>query len=98
MFVHLYPMNISLHRAVPARRNYAGQKKKIERCFHFKFIVKLGKSTMESFRLLTDICEDAVTSRSRAFERHRQFIKCRYHVDDEQRVGCPCFSKTDENK
>jgi len=45
----------------------------IEQRIHFKFLVKLGKSETENFRLSTDVYGDDVMSRPRVFERHKRF-------------------------
>jgi len=61
------------------RRNRARRKNRID----LKFLTKPGKSATESFRSLTDVYGDDVTSRSRVFERHERF---REGVDDLGRV------------
>lgn len=33
----------------------------------------------------------------RVFEQRKRFIENGSEVEDKQRVGCPCYSKTDDN-
>jgi transposase len=69
---------------------------KIEQRINLKFLVKLGKSVSKSFVLLTDVYGDSVMSRPRVFEWHKRFREGREEVEDKQRVGRPCSSKTDD--
>ncbi|KAL4113365.1 hypothetical protein QTP88_016997 [Uroleucon formosanum] len=70
---------------------------KIEQRINLKFLVKLGKSATESFNLLTEVYGDSVLSRPRVFEWHKRFREGREEVEDNQRVGRPCSSKTNDN-
>jgi len=40
---------------------------------------------------------DDIMTRPRVFERHARFREDREEVEDDQRVSCPCSSKTNEN-
>jgi len=53
----------------------------IEQRINLTFLVKLGKSTTESFHLLTDVYGDDVVSRPRVFERHKRFREGREEID-----------------
>ncbi|XP_060833661.1 protein GVQW3-like [Rhopalosiphum padi] len=70
---------------------------KIQQRINLKFLVKLGKSATESFNLLTEVYGDSVLSRPRVFEWHKRFREGREEVEDNQRVGRPCSSKTNDN-
>lgn len=59
--------------------------------------MKFGKSATESLRLFTDVYGNAVMSRARVFKWHNRFFEGRIEVEDEQRVGCSCSLKTDDN-
>jgi len=61
---------------------------KIKYRINFIFLVKLGKSTTESLRLLTDGYGDDVMSRPRVFEWHKRFREDREQIDDLR----PCWS------
>ena len=65
---------------------------KIEQRINLKFLVKLGKSATERFNLLTEVYGDSVLSRPRVFEWHKRFREGREEVEDNQRVGRPCWS------
>jgi len=58
----------------------------IEQRINLKFLVKLGKSATESFRLLTDVYGDDFMSRPRVLEWHKRFRERREEDDDSK----PC--------
>jgi histone-lysine N-methyltransferase SETMAR len=70
---------------------------KIEQRINLKFLVKLNKTATESFRMLTEVYGEECMSRARVFEWHKRFCEGREDVEDDDRSGRPCTSKTDEN-
>ena len=70
---------------------------KIEQRINLKFLVKLNKTATESFRMLTEVYGEECMSRARVFEWHKRFCEGREDVEDDERSGRPCTSKTDEN-
>ncbi|KAE9521254.1 hypothetical protein AGLY_018346 [Aphis glycines] len=65
---------------------------KIEQRINLKFLVKLGKSATKSFNLLTEVYGDSDHD-----HWHKRFREGREEVEDNQRVGRPCSSKTNDN-
>jgi len=63
---------------------------------NIKFLVKLKKSMMESFQLLTEAyCEDSM-SRAHVFEWHKRFSEGKESLKDD-RPGHPRTAVTDDN-
>jgi hypothetical protein len=61
-----------------------------------KFLLKLKKSAMETFQLLTEAYDDGCMSRARVFEWHKRFSEDRESAKDD-RPGRPCTDVTDDN-
>jgi len=70
---------------------------KSEQRVNMKFLVKLKKSVMETFQLLTEAYSEDCMSRARVFEWHKQFSEGRESVKDDDRPGRPCTAVTNEN-
>jgi len=64
---------------------------------NIKFHVKLKKSMMETFQLLTEAYGEDCMSRVCMFERHKWFSEGRESLKDDDRPGCPCTAVTDDN-
>ena len=69
----------------------------IEQRINIKFCVKLGKTTTETLKMLSDVYGDSSMSRTRVFEWHKQFVEGREDVEDDPKSGRPCTSTTDTN-
>lgn len=68
---------------------------KVEQRINLKFLVKLNKTATESFRMLTQVYGKECMSRARVFEWHKRFSEGRDDVEDDDRCGRPCTSRTD---
>ena len=64
---------------------------------NIKFLVKLEKSEMETFQLLTEAYGEDCMSRARVFEWHKRFSEGRGSVKDDDRLGHPRADVTDDN-
>ena len=51
--------------------------------------------TTETLKMLHDVYGDSSVSRTRVFEWHKRFVKCREDVEDDPKSGRPCTSTTD---
>ncbi|GFW24547.1 hypothetical protein TNCV_2404121 [Trichonephila clavipes] len=61
-----------------------------EKCrINIKFLVKLKKSDMKTFRILTEAYGDETLSRAHVFERHKGFSGARDSVEEDERAGRP---------
>ncbi|XP_041375042.1 protein GVQW3-like [Gigantopelta aegis] len=70
---------------------------KNEQRVNIKFPVKLNKSAIETFHLLTEAYGEDCMSRARVFEWHERFSEGRESVTDNARPGRPRTTVTDEN-
>ena len=70
---------------------------KIEQRVNIKFLVKLRKSMIETFHLLTEAYGDDCLSRTRVFEWHKRFSEGRTSVNDDDRLGRPRTAIIDTN-
>jgi len=77
--------------------NFCCNKMTTEQQTNLKFLVQLGKTTTEAYRLLQDVYGDDTTSRARAFEWHRRFKEVREDVEDDSRSRRSATSRTTEN-
>ena len=64
---------------------------------NLKFLVRLGKTPTEAFKLLQKVYEDTTMSRTRIFECHRKFREGRENMKDDPRSGRQTVSRTNEN-
>ena len=69
----------------------------IEQRINLKFLVRLGKTSTETFNLLQEVYGDATMSRTRIFEWHKRFREGREDVEDDPKSGRPTTSRTNEN-
>ena len=69
----------------------------VEQRINLKFLVRLGKTPTEAFKLLQEVYGDDIMSRTRLFEWHRRFKEGKEEMEDDHRSGRPSSSKTDEN-
>ena len=69
----------------------------IEQRINIKFCVKLGKTTTETLKMLSDVYGDSSMSRTRVFEWHKRFVESREDVEDDTKSRRPCTSTTDTN-
>ena len=69
----------------------------IEQRINIKFCVKLGKTKIETLKMLRDVYGDSSMSRTRVFEWHKRFVEGREDVKDDLKSGRPCTSTTDIN-
>jgi hypothetical protein len=69
----------------------------LEQRYVIKFCAKLGKSGSETLQLLRTAYGDAVLSSSQVFRWHKAFKDGRESVEDEQRIGRPSTSRTENN-
>jgi hypothetical protein len=60
---------------------------------NIKFLVKLKKSTTETFQLLNEIDSEDYMSHACLFEEHKKFLEGRESLKND-RVGCPCTAVT----
>ena len=67
-----------------------------EQWVNIKFLIKLKKSTMETFILLTETYSEDCLSHPCIFEGHKQFSDGRESVEDDY-LGHPCTSVTTNN-
>ena len=70
---------------------------KSEQWFNIKFLVKLKKSVMETFQLLTEAYGEDGMSRAHVFEWHKWFSEGRESLKDDGCPGRPCTAVTDDN-
>ena len=68
-----------------------------EQRIKLKFLVRLGKTPTETFKLLQEVYGDATMSRTRIFEWHMRFKEGREDVEDDCRSGRPTTCRTNEN-
>jgi hypothetical protein len=59
-----------------------------------KFLVKLQKSVMETFQLLTEADGEDSMSHAHMSEWHKWFLEGRESLKDDGRPGCPCTAVT----
>jgi len=64
---------------------------------NIKFLVKLKKSSTETFQLLTEAYSEDCMSRAHVFEWHRQFSEGRESVKDDDSPGRPHTAVTDDS-
>jgi len=64
---------------------------------NIKFLVKLKKSTMETFRLLTEGYGEDCMSNAGVFEWYKRFSEGRESLKDDDHPGCPHAAVTDDN-
>ena len=64
---------------------------------NLKFLVLLGKTPTETFKLLQEVDVDATMSRTRNLELHKRFKDAREDVEDDPRSGRSTTSRTNEN-
>ncbi|XP_042236972.1 protein GVQW3-like [Homarus americanus] len=69
---------------------------KTEQRVNIKFLVKLTKSSSETFQLLTEAYGEDCMSRARVFEWHKRFSEGRETVKDDDRPGRPRTAVTDD--
>ena len=69
----------------------------VEQRINRKFLVHLGKTPTEALKLLQEVYDDEMMSRTRLFQWHRRFKEEREEVEDDHRSGRPFTSRTDEN-
>ena len=55
----------------------------IEQRINIKFCVKLGKTAIETLKLLLDVYGDSSMSRTRVFEWHKRFREGREDMEDD---------------
>jgi len=64
---------------------------------NIKLLVKLKKSTMETFQLLTEAYGEGCMSHACVFEWHKWFLEGRGSLKDDDRPGHPRTAVTDNN-
>ena len=64
---------------------------------NIKFLTKLGKSTTETYILLTEVYGDQCLSCTQVFEWFKKFKDGREYVGDDPKSGRPSTAKTQEN-
>ena len=69
----------------------------LEQRTNLKFLVRLGKSPTEAFKMLQLVYGDETMARSSVFEWHKRFRDGREEVEDAARSGRPSTSRTEEN-
>ena len=69
----------------------------IEQRINIKFCVKLGKTVIETLKMLRDIYGNSSMSRTRVFEWHKRFVEGKEDVEFDPKSGRPCTSTTDTN-
>jgi hypothetical protein len=63
-----------------------------------KCLVKLKKQILtECFQLLKEVYGDNIMSLKQVFEWHKRFMEGREEVEDDESMGRPSASKTEEN-
>jgi len=70
---------------------------KSEQRVNIKFLVKLKKSAMENFQLLTEAYGEDCLSRARVFEWHKRFSEGRESLKYDNRPDHPRTVVTDDN-
>ena len=70
---------------------------KSEQRVNIKFLVKLKKSAMETFPLLTEAYGEDCMSRARVFEWNKRFSEDKGSLKDDDRPGRPRTAVTDDN-
>ena len=68
-----------------------------EQQINLKFLVRLGKTLTETFKLLQEVYKDATMSRTRIFAWNKRFKEGREDVEDDPRSGRPTTSRTNKN-
>ena len=68
----------------------------IEQRINLKFLVRLGKTTTETFNSLQEVYGDATMSRIRIFEWNKRFRERREGVKDDPRSGRLTTSRTNK--
>ena len=66
----------------------------IELRIDIKFCVKLGKTAIETWKMLHEVYRDSCTSRARGFQRHKRFVEGR---EDDTKTGRSSTFNTDAN-
>jgi len=69
----------------------------VEQRVNIKFLTKLGKSTTETYNLLTEVYGDQSLSRTQVFEWFKKFKEGRKYVWDDPKLSHPSTAKTQEN-
>jgi hypothetical protein len=70
---------------------------KIKQCINLKFLAKLKKKKLtECFQLLKEVYGDNVMSCTQVFEWHKRFMEGWEEVEDDEHLGRPSTSKTEE--
>ena len=69
----------------------------LEQRTNLKFLVRLGKSPTEAFKMLQLVYGDETMARSSVFEWHKRFRDGLEEVEDTARSGRPSTSRTEEN-
>ena len=64
---------------------------------NLKFLVQLGKTPTEAFKLLQEVYRDAMMSRTQIFEWHNRFKERREDVEDDTRSRRPTTNRMNEN-
>lgn len=71
--------------------------KKLEQRTNIKFLVKLGKSPIESYGMLRQAYGEAMMSRASVYKWHKRFCDGRDVVQDDPKSGRPLTIKTEAN-
>ncbi len=71
--------------------------KTIEQRNAIKFCFKAGMNGVETYRMMKTAYGDDCLSRSNIFEWFSKFRDGRQSVEDDERTGRPCTSRTDTN-
>ena len=70
---------------------------KVEQCANVKFLVKLGKTALETYDLLRIVYGDDCLSCTQVFEWFKKFKEGREVIEDDPQPGRPRTLKTDGN-
>ena len=68
-----------------------------EQKINLKFRVRLGKTSIKTFKFLQEVYRDAMMSRTRIFEWRKSFKVGKEDVEDDPRSLRPTTSRTNEN-
>jgi len=75
----------------------AKMQRSLEQCYAIKFCAKLGKSGSKMLQLLRTACGDAFLSSAQVLRWHKAFKDRRESIEDEQRLGHPSTSRTENS-
>jgi hypothetical protein len=70
---------------------------KVDQRVNVKFIAKLGKSTTETYNLLTEVYGDECLSHTQVVEWFKRYKEGKGEIEDDTHPGQPCTSQTDAN-